>query len=189
MRARDDRAPLSARAAPACSVSMVSSDLPEPDTPVMQVKVPSGILAVTLLQVVGARVLHDDLVAVALAALGGHRSILRRAGEVVGGEAALGLEDVLERALRDDLAAMDARARAEVDDVVGGADRVLVMLDDDHGVAEIAQAFQRLEQPVIVALVQADAGLIEHIEHARQPGADLRAKADALALAAGQACR
>jgi hypothetical protein len=32
------------------------------------------------------------------------------------------------------------------------------MLDDDHGVAEIAQAAQRFEQAVIVALVQADEG-------------------------------
>jgi hypothetical protein len=31
--------------------------------------------------------------------------------------------------------------------VVGGADRVLVMLDHQHRVAEIAQAGQRLQQP------------------------------------------
>jgi hypothetical protein len=33
---------------------MVKLDLPEPETPVMQVKVPSGMLAVTPVQVVGA---------------------------------------------------------------------------------------------------------------------------------------
>ena len=63
---------------------------------------------------------------------------------------------------------MDARAGPHVDDVIGGADRVLVMLDDQHGVAEIAQAAQRLEQHVVVALVEADAGLVEDVEHARQ---------------------
>ena len=67
-------------------------------------------------------------------------------------------EHVFERALRDDLAAMDAGAGAHVDDIIGGADRVLVMLDDDHGVAEIAQALERLEQQVVVALVEADEG-------------------------------
>ena len=52
---------------------MVKLDLPEPETPVMQVKVPSGMLAVTSLQVVGARVVDGELLAVALAALGRDR--------------------------------------------------------------------------------------------------------------------
>ena len=60
------------------------------------------------------------------------------------------------------------------------------MLDDDHRVAEVAQALQRVEQPRIVALVQADRRLVEHIEHAGQARADLRGQADALALAARQ---
>jgi hypothetical protein len=39
---------------------------------------------------------------------------------------------------------------------------------------------------VVVALVQADAGFVEHVEHAGEAGADLAGEADALALAAGQ---
>jgi hypothetical protein len=60
------------------------------------------------------------------------------------------------------------------------------MLDDDDGVAEIAQMLQRFEQPVIVALVQADGRLVEHVEHAGQARADLRGEPDALAFAARQ---
>ena len=60
------------------------------------------------------------------------------------------------------------------------------MLDHDHGVAEVAQATERIEEARIVALVQPDRRLVEHIEHAGQPGADLRGEPDALALAAGQ---
>ena len=86
----------------------------------------------------------------------------------------------------DDVAAVDAGAGADVDHVVGDADRVLVVLDHDHGVAEVAQPVQRFEKPRVVALVQADRRLVEHVEHAGQPGADLRGEADALALAAGQ---
>ena len=56
------------------------------------------------------------------------------------------LHDVLRRALRDDLAAVDAGGRADVDHVVGGEDRLLVVLDHDHRVAEVAEVFQRLEQ-------------------------------------------
>jgi hypothetical protein len=58
------------------------------------------------------------------------------------------------------------------------------MLDDDHGVAEIAQALEGDEQAVVVALVEADRGLVEDVEDARQAGADLAGEADALALAA-----
>ena len=46
--------------------------------------------------------------------------------------------------------------------------------------------FKRFEQPRIVALMQADRGLVEHVEHAGQARADLRGEADALALAARQ---
>ncbi len=73
--------------------------------------------------------------------------------------------------------------------MIGAADRFLVVLDDDHGVAEIAQSLQRFQQPRIVALVQADRGLVEHIEHAREPRADLRGEPDALALAARERAR
>ena len=89
-------------------------------------------------------------------------------------------------AFGDDVAAVDAGAGADVEHVVGGADGVLVVLDHDHGVAEVAQALERFEQARVVALVQADRGLVEHVEHAGQAGADLRGEADALALAAGQ---
>jgi hypothetical protein len=47
-------------------------------------------------------------------------------------------------------------------------DRVLVVLDHDHGVAEVAQA-QGAEQAFVVALVQADRGFVEHVHHAVRP--------------------
>ena len=54
--------------------------------------------------------------------------------------------DLCRRALGDDASAVHARAGAEVDDVVRLPDRVLVVLDDDDRVAEVAQAMQRVEQ-------------------------------------------
>ena len=86
----------------------------------------------------------------------------------------------------DDLAAVLARARADVDDVVGDPDRLLVVLDDDHRVAEVAQPHQRLDEALVVALVQADRRLVEHVEHADEAAADLRRQPDALRLAAGE---
>ena len=102
------------------------------------------------------------------------------------GEAVRVVEDILKRALGHDLAAVDARAGAEIDDMIGGADRVFVMLNHDHGVAEIAQALERDQQAVVVALVEADGGFIEDIEHAGEAAADLAGEADALAFAARQ---
>ena len=87
------------------------------------------------------------------------------------------------RALRDDLAAVHAGARAHVDDVVGREDGLAVVLDDDDRVAEVAQARLRLDEARVVARVQAHARLVEHVEDADERGADLRGQADALPLA------
>ncbi len=162
---------------------MVSEDLPEPVTPVTQVKVPSGNFTGDVLEVVGLGALDGDEPAGALAALG-RDGDLAAAGEIVGGEAGLAGEQLVERARADDLAAVDAGAGAHVDDMVGVADRVLVMLDDEHGVAERFEALQRFEEAVVVLLVEADRRLVEDVEDAREAGADLRGEADALALAA-----
>ena len=107
-------------------------------------------------------------------------------GEVLAGQRMRGEADLLGRPLRDDLSAVLARARPHVDDVVRRRDRVVVVLDDDHAVAEVAQVLERGEQPVVVALVEADRRLVQHVHHARQPGADLRGEPDPLRLAAGE---
>ncbi len=81
---------------------------------------------------------------------------------------------------------MDAGAGADVEHVIGIADGVLVVLDHDHGVAEVAQTFERLEQTRVVTLVQSDRRLVQHVEHAGEPRTDLRGQPDALAFAARQ---
>ena len=81
---------------------------------------------------------------------------------------------------------MRACAGTDVDEVVRRAHRVLVVLDDDERVAEVAQTFQGGEQLVVVALVQPDGRLVENIENAHQARADLGRKADALGFAAGE---
>ncbi len=70
--------------------------------------------------------------------------------------------------------------------MVGMQDGVFVMLDHEHRIAEVAQVLQRVEQPRVVALMQADGRLVQHVKHARQPRADLRGEPDALAFAAGE---
>ena len=90
------------------------------------------------------------------------------------------------RPLEHHPAAVFAGARAQIDDVVRHADRLLVVLDDDERVAHVAQPDQGLDQPVVVALVQADGRLVEDVQDTDQAGADLRGEPDALRLTAGQ---
>ena len=87
-------------------------------------------------------------------------------------------------AFGDQPAAALAGAGADVDDVVGAPDRLLVVLDDDQRVALVAQVLQRVEQHLVVARVQADGRLVEHVADALQVAAELRREADALRLAA-----
>ena len=79
---------------------------------------------------------------------------------------------------------MLARAGSEIDDPVGGFHRVFVVLDDEHGVAQIAHRLQRLDQARLIARMQADAGFVEHVQHARQARSDLRGETNALRFAA-----
>jgi hypothetical protein len=163
---------------------MVKLDLPPPDTPVTQVKVPSGIRG-DAFRLLPRAPMDGELLAVALARAGrarrsrACRTDIGRSGCRVG-------DDLVGRALRDHLAAMHAGARAHVDDIVGlriassSCSTTMTVLPRSR------RRFSVVEQPVVVALVQADRRLVEHVEHARQARADLRGEPDALALAARQ---
>ena len=124
-------------------------------------------------EVVLARVVDDERGAVALAALGGQRDG-QRAREIAPGERVRIGEDLVRRADRHQVSAELAGAGPEVDHEVRAADGLLVVLDHEHGVAEVAQALEGLQQSPVVALVQADRRLVEDVEHADQAGSDLR---------------
>ena len=108
------------------------------------------------------------------------------ASQVVARDRVFGLEDALRLALVDHFPAVLAGARADVDEPVRLPDGVLVVLHHDQGVAQVAQFLQSGDQALVVALMQADGRLVQHVEHAGQAGADLGGQADALRLAAGQ---
>jgi len=106
--------------------------------------------------------------------------------QILTGQARFVRHDLRGRARRDHIAAVDARPRADVHDIVRRAHRILVVLDHDQRIAEVAQTLERRKQLVVVALVQSDGRLVEDIQHPHQAAADLRGKPDALALAAGE---
>ncbi len=104
--------------------------------------------------------------------------------QVLAGDRRRICQNIPRRSLRDDVATVDASAGTEVDDVVGLHYRFLIVLDDDHRVADVAERLQGREQSLIVTLVQSDRRLVQDIHDTREPGADLTREADALRFAA-----
>jgi len=83
------------------------------------------------------------------------------AGDRIGVAADLG-----RTALGHQVAAALAGAGADVDDVVGAADRVFVVLDDDQRISLPGQLGECAEQYLVIPRVQADRGLVQHIADA-----------------------
>ena len=90
------------------------------------------------------------------------------------------------RALGDDLSPVLARARPHVNEPVGGPHHLLVVLDDEHGVAEVAEPLERADQPAVVALVEPDRRLVEDVQDPDELRPDLRGEPQPLRLAARQ---
>ena len=120
-----------------------------------------------------------------LVALGWHTDA-EFSAQVTPGQRLRGGGYFFEGALGDDLSTERSGPRADVDDVVRRGNGVVVVLDDQDRVAEVAEAFEGGDEALVVALVKSDAGFVENIKDAGQAAADLRGEADALGFAAGQ---
>ncbi len=107
--------------------------------------------------------------------------------KIAAGAARRILHDLFDRALRDDVAAVQPRARPEIDHVVRGEYRVAVVLDHDHGVAEIAELLEGLDQALVVPVVETDARLVEDVEDSHELRPDLSGEPQPLRLAARRA--
>ena len=138
-----------------------------------------------VLEVVFPRPAHAQLLAVAAPPRAGHLD-LQLAAQVLAGQAVGVVLHLFGRALRHQLPAVDARARPHVHQMVGLHHGVLVVLDHQQRVAQVAQVLQGADQAVVVLGVQADAGFVQHVQHAGQAAAHLGRQPDALRLAARQ---
>src|SRR6266567_5442682 len=136
-------------------------------------------------EIVRARTEDLNDFAIGAAALFGDGN-LRDAAQILSGERLRGGFDLFWLALSDEIAASIARAGAEVDDEIGAADGVFVVLDDEDGIAEIAKMLERAKKARVVAGVETDAGFIKNVENAAQARADLRGQTDALRFTAGK---
>jgi hypothetical protein len=77
---------------------------------------------------------------------------------------------------------MDTGPRTHVDDMIRRPNGLFIVFDHDHGIAQIPQARQGVEQPPVVALMQTDRGLIQDIQDPDQTCADLAREPDPLGL-------
>ena len=94
--------------------------------------------------------------------------------------------DLFDGALRDDPATVPSRSRPHVDDLVGRPHGVLVVLDDDYGVADVPEMLKRANESAVVPLMQSDRRLVENIANAHKPAAYLSREAYAVGLSARQ---
>src|SRR5215472_12358915 len=86
------------------------------------------------------------------------------ATQIATGERLRHAADFLIRAHCDHAAAVFARARTEIKNVIGGTHDFRVVLDHENGIAEIAQVVQDADELVGIAAMKTDRGLIENVE-------------------------
>ncbi len=91
-----------------------------------------------------------------------------------------------QRTFRDDFTAVNTRTRTDIDHMISGANRVFVVLHHNHGITEIAQMDKRTQQALVIALVQADRRLIQHVHHAKRACTNLARQTNTLGFTAGK---
>ena len=133
-------------------------------------------------QVVAPRPSQYDTVPVACASSGGHFDAAFTV-QVPGGDA-VGLHNLLRSTLRHDIAAFPPGKRPDVDDMVGTAYHLLVVLHYDDRIAGVPELLKASDEFAVVTLMEPDARLVQNIENVHQLGTYLCGEPDTLALAA-----
>ena len=126
---------------------------------------PQGDFDIEVVEVVGAGTADMQVAAVERAALNRHVNALA-AGEKLAGQGVWILQYLANGTLGGDAAAVHARAGADLDDVIGRPNGLLVVFHHNDRVAHIAQAAQRLNHLDVVFGMEANGRLVEHVEHA-----------------------
>ena len=94
--------------------------------------------------------------------------------------------DLFGSSLGDKASTVPPRTWPKIDHVVGPPNGLFIVLHDKNCVSQIAQVFESVEKAPVVAMMQADGGLIENIENTAKLRSNLRRQANALSFAAGQ---
>ena len=139
----------------------------------------------TIFQVIGVSAQNLDGFSIGTAALRWHGNF-RGAGKIAAGQRIGSGGNFVRLAGGNQITAGVSRAGTEIDNVIGAANGVFVVLDDEHGVAEIAKLFEGVKEAVIVARVESNGRFIQNVQDATKARADLRGQADALRFATGE---
>ena len=142
-----------------------------------------GKIHIQVLQVVEAGV--SDL---KLSAVPGTEGLSdrRNGAQITAGDGSRMGKQVIQRSRSDYFSAETSGAGTDLYDVVGGAHHVRVVLDDQNGVSQIAQAFQEKDQPFGVPGVQSRGRLVQNIDQPGQLRRQGGGKLQPLQLPAGQ---
>ena len=162
--------------------------LPEPETPVTAVRRPLGRSDRQRMDRVDGACGHLDGSQVKelvflrfLPDL--HRGFSREEGADFGG---LILGNLVNGALGDDMPALFSGFRAHFDEPVGVFQDLRVVIHQDDGVAVGDQVPHNAPETFNIRGVQADGGLVQHVEHPGSPVADGPGQLDPLPLAGGE---
>ncbi len=99
---------------------------------------------------------------------------------------ALRLLDLVYRTSGDHIAAARSGNGAHLDKIVGFRQYARIVVDNNHGVAVIHQIAHHAHQAVDIGRMQANRGLVQHIEHARRSVAHHAGELHTLALTRGE---
>ena len=58
----------------------------------------------------------------------------------------------------------------EIQNVIRSEDSLWIVLDQDHGIAQVSESLEGIEEPIGVSWMEADRGLVQHIGHAGERG-------------------
>ena len=81
-----------------------------------------------------------------------------------------------------------ASTRTNVNNPIGCANGVFIVLDNHDSVPKIAQTNKSFNQSMIVALMQSNAWFVKHVQRAHKSRANLTCKTDPLRFSASQCC-
>ena len=91
---------------------------------------------------------------------------------------------LFQRAAADNLSAMPARTRPNVDDMVRSAHYIRVMLDHQYSIAVVTQLFQNIDHTLRILRMQAHRRLVQHIKYPRDVRVQRRGQPQALRFTA-----
>ena len=83
---------------------------------------------------------------------------------------------------------MLTRTWPNINDPIGGANGVFIVLNDHHCVTQITKSNQRFDETMIIALVQANTRLVQYVQRSHKSGTYLASQPNALCFSARQCC-